>query len=995
MQISGPNMTLSSTPKCEAVKSDEQRIPPLERFGHWLAGKLLDFGHWLATRVECRPRGVLTPDHPRLYSVLCTVAVLLLAWGPVARVPSKPEDWLWKLCPLFVALALLVAGNRAAHSRKYCGPGVAVYQAIVLGALALLVFFKGWGSSAVESGTYAHVGLLLFFVLIGVLVVDWLFALMFSACPGQFKMQLHVWATMESLRETEADKSSKLWHRFLSLPVPNLLLIPLPAGLALLFVPSENGLWWPLKWFPSSPAWVEWLLGGRAGLWWIAFLMLIVNWWVLAGLLGCRWGRHFIGAARRSLVTGPPCAVSLVVIAVAILRLGENRYIDYLFAIAPGGTNGTLIVYTVSAYVVSQLYGYWSARFEVQHFRSAFNCTDVVPPKVSPYGFDRLSIEVKSKSTAPTSAEAEPVVGKRELDNHPTPLKLAQELMITCATDCAAIKQLGKLRTLQNKCYVYAALRNVVPVVVIAFLLCGLSSLPQRAEMTVPPNPIKADFRLVDALAGKAGTGSVCQQASPGAPRIALAASGGGTRAALYTASVLEGLAGDNQLCNLVLASGVSGGSVALAYLARHHADLTQSGNPQAPGRSQPWVRFTDAMAYPFIQDVLEGVSELRMVIGERSGDGEWLGVRNGDLLAESIERRFGGQTTLGGRPFGLILNSSLAGAAPRWRWGGPKISSLDQEPLAKFYADSDKADCGGMPPASLAQREVDCAQTTTNEPAGGRLVFTNLSDIHWPEVGKATFLDPTPMAMVPLDDARISVSRASALSANFPPAFSNAAIDVKTEEPARRYWVTDGGVVENRGTLTMLMALDDAINTLANTAPQLPLLHVIVADASAPGGGFKQDRGFGASLGAGSQLGRAIEGLYMERLKKRYAKVGQGNRLFFHELAMPHALRAEGIGTHWMLPASVHLRCPPGIKGVRGCGERDELTLDRDQVVNLIIGLHSGLHSRKPVDLSERAKPVRDRWIEQDPVDNHPKVWRRLLSCLHSDKAGCTPDLH
>src|SRR5262249_23545180 len=52
----------------------------------------------------------------------------------------------------------------------------------------------------------------------------------------------------------------------------------------------------------------------------------------------------------------------------------------------------------------------------------------------------------------------------------------------------------------------------------------------------------------------------------PARPAIVVVGSGGGTRAAMYTASVLNGLHGLGVDRDIVLLSGVSGGGVALAY---------------------------------------------------------------------------------------------------------------------------------------------------------------------------------------------------------------------------------------------------------------------------------------------------------------------------------------------------------------------------------------------------------------------------------------------
>jgi hypothetical protein len=74
-------------------------------------------------------------------------------------------------------------------------------------------------------------------------------------------------------------------------------------------------------------------------------------------------------------------------------------------------------------------------------------------------------------------------------------------------------------------------------------------------------------------------------------PRVILiAASGGGTRAALFTSSVLQGLQSRGRLGDVKIVSGVSGGGVALAYFASHHKELIEADPdqkllPRDPGR--------------------------------------------------------------------------------------------------------------------------------------------------------------------------------------------------------------------------------------------------------------------------------------------------------------------------------------------------------------------------------------------------------------------------
>ena len=131
-------------------------------------------------------------------------------------------------------------------------------------------------------------------------------------------------------------------------------------------------------------------------------------------------------------------------------------------------------------------------------------------------------------------------------------------------------------------------------------------------------------------------------------PVILVAASGGGTRAALYTASVLNGLQRIDHLQDVRLVSGVSGGGMALASLASRRPDLLR-------GEDATWDSYFESMRHAYIEDVARSASEWRVMTGTRFGS----------LSAESFSRRWGlpNRSKLGEIDLpGLILNSSIAG---------------------------------------------------------------------------------------------------------------------------------------------------------------------------------------------------------------------------------------------------------------------------------------------------------------------------------------------
>ena len=185
-------------------------------------------------------------------------------------------------------------------------------------------------------------------------------------------------------------------------------------------------------------------------------------------------------------------------------------------------------------------------------------------------------------------------------------------------------------------------------------------------------------------------------------PSLIVAASGGGTRAAVYTAVALEGMAQIDRARDVVLLSGVSGGGVSAAVFASRF-DTLRAANPrdESDEHRGPWRDYVETVSQPFIQDVLEGTGELR-IAGSSS-----LGV----LLQESLERRAFAPDKTRIDTFaklatpGLILNTAISGHP---------------------YDDSEMLE-GRV--AAPGQSCVSQSRPYANL-AGGRLIFTNLDNL-------------------------------------------------------------------------------------------------------------------------------------------------------------------------------------------------------------------------------------------------------------------------
>ena len=416
---------------------------------------------------------------------------------------------------------------------------------------------------------------------------------------------------------------------------------------------------------------------------------------------------------------------------------------------------------------------------------------------------------------------------------------------------------------------------------------------------------------------------------------ILVAGSGGGTRAALFTTAVLQGLQEQEKLKQIKLCSGVSGGSAAFAYLAINYDDLIARESDQA------WIDYTEAMAFSYIDDVLCGAAETRLALGK---------VRLGTLLADSFHSKWIDQqssknrpTTLGEAKIGLIFNTTLAGQ-----------SSFDV--------------------AEKKWKPFD-ARTT-----GTRLILTNAV------AKKPEFLATVKHEI--LAESNIPLAKAAALSANFPPVFANALIEIHEK---RRYYVTDGGASENQGLVSLLGALRETIKKEkdhraqvkkqggpAAPARRAPPIVIIAADASALSVSFKDDRGLQPMQYSGGVYAEELEGYLIKEVTKMYYDDLDGT-LTVCRLHMPEVFRARGgVTTHWMLAETIEFTDPVG--GAKTA------TLPKKAVQELVAKLYLN-EKYKGAGLNEGdQKEFRklQEWLDI-PDDPHHGEWTRLVETLNA----------
>ncbi|MDD2943840.1 MAG: hypothetical protein PHC51_12850, partial [bacterium] len=330
-----------------------------------------------------------------------------------------------------------------------------------------------------------------------------------------------------------------------------------------------------------------------------------------------------INLARRTLFLGAPLLLSMVVIALAICRLIDFHYVSNVLE---SSSRAVVLSYILSAYSCFWLYEYWIGRILSEKLLGLFSGAGTsrvgqvfytladsisnVPGRsrvLQLHGGVRLAVvDVESGRNE--------VFGRTEL----------LETLEGIADLSAERKKNMHLQTVEvnRRTQLYYVLLNILLVTLAVVFWFFLSGQEQEAEVTSREQIMKTSglVSLSDLVFSQDNTGEK--------PVLLLASSGGGTRAALYAQSVLRGLSTAGYAADIKLVSGVSGGSVALAYYASHLDALLSQDESK---RLAAWETFSETMATPFIQDVILHLLEWRVVRG----------VRLGSLLAESVDRRF------------------------------------------------------------------------------------------------------------------------------------------------------------------------------------------------------------------------------------------------------------------------------------------------------------------------------------------------------------------
>jgi hypothetical protein len=828
---------------------------------------------------ESDPMSCVHLDHPRLAVAQFAALGVLLAGG----------WWLWR-------------GFGKAQGFRTCLALSALLATVIA---ALWLWLTPPRPSEAAGGFYPHVYLLFVGALLGVALFARLLAhILFSGFGGAQAFRAAM-VTEDLLRNER------------TLPdVSNLRLLS-----ALINGVSAN----PLH-FALLPAFVA-FMSPTDWLWWLVPLFTLVSLvLIMYGSLSSRWEQMLV-YVRRWFLVGTPLVMSIAVIVLAALRLLDVQYVSTVLDATPVGV---LFIFIVMMYVAFWFFEYWINRWAGEELLEVLGadphaCRGFVPvgfkpgeppPWASPEG-RVIALHGSGRFVAQGWFErSESLPGERQREHAFTTYGLVELFQVL-----GGVRNADFAHDVRRRVHLYFTLINglLIAAAVGLFLWHLNWSRPLAVEPMVQASAIKpevvskAERQALALASGDALAHRLLLQAAEQRPSLVVAASGGGTRAAVYTAVALEGMGQINRARDVVLLSGVSGGGVSSAVFASRFATLRHA-NPrdesvEHPG---PWMKYVATVSQPFIQDVLEGAGELR-IAGSAS-----LGV----LLQESLERRafapeFTDVDTFEKlRDPQLILNSAISGHP-----------YSDSELLAgRVAAPGESCVSQSRPYANLA---------------GGRLIFTNLDNL-------SGFPEPSPEVpdlWLPyriVNDGGVELAAASALTANFPPVFSNARVRLVTRGKgcvAQSYFVTDGGATENLGLVSALFALRGTLSQLADDA-RLTDIHVLALEASAIDYDYRDDRGVGAATGGSKE--RINAGLTQLLLKEVGALLAKHDAVLrVHYLPLPVAFRSRGgFGTHWMFARNVRVTNPllavaPSWKETfMASGDPDHVDLERAEVL-------------------------------------------------------------
>lgn len=895
--------------------------------------------------------------HSLVPMLFMLVAIVFTVLGPTPRFRGWPA-----VGGMFAAVAVYWLFVRLVLARRTDGRGLLSFQMVVLAVLAVVytVWLPAEGASEALPAPYRNlfaptVLLLLTLAMVSGGVAWWVMRGFPDADRALFAELLTKTELFVRPRPPQPTLR-RLLHGFIN--------APLYHPLHLLLMPA-------LPLIAMAP---QYIVPVGAAL--LAFAWLLLTFTGMYDRLGL-----MITVVRHFFLIGGQLVVSLVIIGLALARVAG---IEYVSTVLDSASALVILYYVLAAYTVFWLYEYWINRALAERMLPLLQCAHGTPRRMtwSQYAIEAgavaTNVLARQRAVEVFSGSRFAVTGAYRDANSQTLCAAWQsydktELFERLAQSARDLSHWSAEQRYQaNVAAAELVKRTKLYFNFMNLLLLGV--LVTVGLLLHHDNPQRSGvlgYRVDAAQVARqpASLGQlVFDRRHADNKVILLAASGGGTRAALYTASALRGIAAMGRLGDVVLVSGVSGGSAALAYFAIHRQALLK----QPPGPcneaalqrldsgdrsgADPWCVFIATMAYPYIEDVLRGASEVEVSMSKSFGH----------LLEESFGRNFGVHpdkpvTLATIADLGLILNTTLA--------GHPASESTWLNGLYRGHAPAE-------PTRAYASG------------AGGRLVFTNLRELAaFPRPAQAlAHAQDEFFQYVLVGGERTSLSAAAALSANFPPVFSNAGVDVfagpQDTSAGQRYWVTDGGAADNRGIISLLYALHSMLDACQNRlqcqgAP--PEIHIIVADASAATVDYQSDRGGGSILGAANKFASQLMLELIASAERKYQGLNHG-RLVTHYLPMPAVLRTRGgLGTHWMMPQAVTLTDICGPDGRRA----SKVSVDRLPLMEMMVDLHATPAAPPPLagQDCQAPRPAEARgWLA---TDRHARAWSDIATAL------------
>jgi len=852
---------------------------------------------WALVAVEVDPQSCVEVGNRGLVNAQLGGLVLLLAGGAAAFRKWGKTDSFPLFCALFALLALVIG--------------------------ALWRFAAAPGGSEAAGGFYPHVYVILIGALLLIALLARCFArLMFRRFSARSRVKLRhaidEQDLLTNLRDAPDVSALRLWSALVS------------------------GVAQHLRHFLLLPAFVA-FIAPTPLLYWLTFAFVIVSIVLLMyGSLSSRWEQMLVYVDRWFMV-GTPLIISILVIVIAALRLAGVQYVATVIDATPVGV---LFIIVSMLYVAVWFFEYWANRWLGEELLGI-----VAPRGAAKRGYVRCDVPDPApfQSWAKLDGRYLALHGTGRLCAHgwyervnPIP---GDELR-GCAFTTYSFSEffttlLAKVKggedlahEVRRRIALYWNVLNLALVLSMAGLIAWhlnwskpLVVTPMVDITTRNAQPVyEAQQQAPPSAAPDILADRLRAQAALERPSIVVAASGGGTRAAVYTAVALEGMGKIDRARDVVLLSGVSGGGVSSAVFASRFGSLSTTPPTGGVQDGNAWTSYVEGVSEPFIQDVLEGIGELR-IVGSTS---------LGALLQESLQRRVFNdrdpakarelaQTFADPRVPPLILNSAISGHPYD-----------DSEVLAGRVS---------SPPsgASCVVRSRPYANL-----AGGRLIFTNLTNTtHFPQP-----LEGVPDMWLPyriINFGDVKLSAASALTANFPPVFSNARVriqptagELEQGQCARSYFVTDGGATENLGLVSALYALRSTLSDMDEGTP-LSDIHILALEASAIDYDYSDDRGLGAATGGAKE--RINAGLTQSLLREVQSLADRRFhvQVHVHYLPLPVAFRSRGgFGTHWMFAPNVrvanpHLPEKPDNSILPWVTPRDQVDLTRKEVMVLM----------------------------------------------------------